>query len=63
MFKFYFWKKSRFHWRKNPSKKVVTVEEELDGINIDDIGNLMDFPRLMFIDEECGNIKVVVDGG
>ena len=63
MFKFYFWKKSRFHWRKNPSNKVATVEEELDGINIDDIGNLMDFPRLMFIDEECGNIKVVVDGG
>ena len=63
MFKFYFWKKSHFHGRKNPSNKVVTVEEELDGINIDDIGNLLDFPRLMFIDEECGNIKVVVDGG
>ena len=23
----------------------------------------MDLPRLMFIDEECGNLKVVVDGG
>ena len=34
------------------------VEEKLDGI-----GNLVDLPRLMFIDEECGNLKVVVDGG
>ena len=23
----------------------------------------MDLPKLMFIDEECGNLKVVVDGG
>ena len=22
----------------------------------------MDLPRLMFIDEECGNLQVVVDG-
>ena len=36
---------------------MFTIEEELDGI-----GNLMDLPRLMFIDEECGNPKVVVDG-
>ena len=34
------------------------VEEELDGI-----GKLVDLPRLMFIDEECENLKVVVDGG
>ena len=32
------------------------VEEELDGIDIDGIGNLVDLPRLMFIDEECGNL-------
>ena len=63
MFKFYFQRKSRFHWRRNPSNKVVTVEVELDGIDIGSIGNLMDLPRLMFIDEECGNLKVVVDGG
>ena len=42
----------------NPSYKVIMVEEKLDGI-----GNLVDLPRLMFIDEECGNLKVVVDGG
>ena len=33
------------------------VEEELDGIE-----NLVDFSRLMLIDEECWNLKVVVDG-
>ena len=47
----------------NPSDIVITVEEELDGIDIDGIRNLVDLPRLMFIDEECGNLKVVVDGG
>ena len=39
------------------------VEEELDGIDIYGIGKLVDLPRLMFIDEECENLKVVVDGG
>ena len=36
-----------------------TVEE----LNIDDIGNFQDSPRLVFTDEECGNLKVVNDGG
>ena len=63
-FKFYFRRKSRFHWGKNPSNKVVTVEEELNGTDINGVGKLMDLPRLiMFIDEKCGNLKVVVDGG
>ena len=35
----------------NHSDKVVIIKEELDGIYIDDIGNLVDLPRLMFIDE------------
>ena len=60
--KFYFWRKSRFFEEENP-QKVNTVEEEQDGINITGIGNLMDLPKLMFTDEECGNLKVVVDGG
>ena len=59
-FKFYFWRNSRFYWRGKSSNKV---EEEQDGIDINGIGNLMDLPKLMFIDEECGNLKVVVDGG
>ena len=42
----------------NCSDKFVMVEEVLD-----DIGNLVDLPRLIFIYEACGNLKVVVDGG
>ena len=37
--------------------------EELDGIGIDDIVNLEDSPRFVFIDEECENLIVVKDGG
>ena len=48
--------------KSNPSKKNI-VEEELDCIDIDDIGNLEDSPRLVFIDENCGNLIVVNDGG
>ena len=32
-------------------KIAVIVEEELDSIDIDDIGNLEDLPRLVFIYE------------
>ena len=49
--------------RLQPFRKNVIVEEELDCIDIDDIGNLEDSPRLVFIDEECGNLLVVNDGG
>ena len=43
----------------NLLKKNVIDEEELDGIDIDGIGNLEDSLRLVFIDEECGNLIVV----
>ena len=46
----------------NPSEKIVLIEEELDGIDRDDIVNLEDLLRLMLINEECGSPKVVVDG-
>ena len=46
--------------KHNPSGKIVIVKEELDGIDIDDIGNLEDLPTIVFIHEECGNIKVFV---
>ena len=62
-FKFYFWRKSRFYWRGKPSNKVNTVEEDQDGIGVDGIENLTDLPKLSFIDEDCGNLKVVFDGG
>ena len=32
------------------------VQEELDGIDRDDIGNLEDPIRIVLIDEECGNL-------
>ena len=47
----------------NPSGKVVIIGEELDAAEVDGIGNLVDLPRVMFIDCEYGNLKVVVDGG
>ena len=47
----------------NPLEKNVIVKEELDCINIDDIANLEDSHRLVFIDEECGNLMVFNDGG
>ena len=62
-FKFQFWRKERFYSGGRTSNKVDTVEEEQDGIDIDAIGNLTDLPKLMFIDEECWNVKVVFNGG
>ena len=46
---------------KNPPDKVVIVEELLDGIDVDGIGNLVDLPMPMFIHGEYENLKVVVD--
>ena len=39
----------------------MVVKEELDGIDIDNIGNLEDLLRIVFIHEECGNLKVFID--
>ena len=44
---------------KDLSQKAVIVEEDLEDIDIDDIGNLEDLPRLVFINEDCENPKVV----
>ena len=41
----------------------VKTDEELDGIDIDNIRKSEDLPRLVFINEECGKSKLVVDGG
>ena len=41
----------------------LIVNEELDSPDIDDIGNLEDLLRVVFIYEECGNLKVFVDDG
>ena len=37
----------------------MLVYRELDHFDIDDIGNIEDSPRLVFIDEEYGNLIVV----
>ena len=49
--------------KKQLFRKKFIVEEELDCIDIDDTGNLEDSPRLVLINEECGNLIVVNDGG
>ena len=48
-------RKSGFQRRRQP----FIVDEELDDIDIDDIWNLEDSRRLVFIVKECGNSKVV----
>ena len=45
-FSFLLKKNHRFIPEDNPSEKVVLVEEELDGIDIVDIGNIEDSPRV-----------------
>ena len=45
------------------SEKIVIVKEEVDGIDTDDIENLEDLLRMVFIHEECENLEVFVDGG
>ena len=44
--------------KKATHQKNIIFEKELDCINRDDIGNLEDSPRLLFIDKECGNLMV-----
>ena len=50
---------SHFHWRRQPFRKNAIVEEGLDGIDINEIGNLEDSPRLVFIGEEYQNLIVI----
>ena len=37
----------------------MLVLQEVDYIDINDIGNIKDSPRLVLIDEECRNLIVV----
>ena len=43
----------------NSSEKNVILEEELYYVDIDNIGNLEDSPRLVFINGECENLRIV----
>ena len=56
-------KKITVSLKKQPFRKNVIVEEELDCVDIDDIKNLEDSPTLALIDEECGNLIAVNDSG
>ena len=47
----------------NPQTILMQLRKNKMEFDIDGIGNVMDLPKLMFIDEEYGNLKVVVDGG
>ena len=38
----------------------MIVKEELDGIDIDDIENLKELLRIVFLHEDCGNLKVLL---
>ena len=58
-FQFYLTKNHVFLEEDIHSEKVVIVEKELDGNAINDIKKLEDLLRLVFIDEECWNLKVV----
>ena len=58
-----FLKNHGFIEEDKPSEKVVTAEEELHRFDIDDTENLQGLPRFVFINEKCGNLKVVSDGG
>ena len=40
----------RFIEGDNTSSKVVTMKEEVDAVKVYRIGNLVNIPRLMFID-------------
>ena len=45
--------------KSNSSEKNVIVEEKLYYVDIDNIGNLEDSPRLVFINGECENLRIV----
>ena len=66
-FFFYFssfiFKKNHFRIDEdNPQEKLIIVVQEQDDICIADTEKLEKLPRLVFIDNECGNANVVIDG-
>ena len=63
MFLVLFSKQIKFSMKKTTLQKNVIVEEELDGIGRNGIGNLDDLLKLMLINQDCWNPHVVVDGG
>ena len=60
-FSIFIFKKITVSLKKQPFRKKVIVEEELDCIDIDGIGNLE--ARLVFINEKCWYLVVVNNDG
>ena len=48
---------------RTPRLQKVVVFEGDKGIDKADIGNLEDLLRVVLINESCGNLKGVIDGG
>ena len=48
--------------KDNPQEKLIIVVQEQDGIYLADTEKLENLLRLVFIDNECGNANVIVDG-
>ena len=48
-----------FNEEGNPSQKIDIVDKGLDDIDINEVGNLEDLLGLVFLNEECGNLKEV----
>ena len=55
--------KIKFSMKKTSLQKIVIVEEDLDGIDRNGIGNLNDLLRLVLINKEWWNSNIVVHGG
>ena len=62
-FSTFIFKKHGFIEEDKLSENVVIFEEELDRFDIDGIENLENLPRFVFINKECGNLKVVNNDG
>ena len=54
-------KKANMYEKKN--RERLRSQKVVIGIDINDIGNLEDLLKVVFIDEKCGNLKVVIDAG
>ena len=64
IFQFYFKKITALFKKATSQKKLLQlIKRTIDDNDIDDIGNLDDSPRFVFIDEKCENLIVVNGDG
>ena len=60
-FSTFIFEKTRFHWRRQTFRKRCYRWGRTKPFDINDIENLQNLPRFVFIDKECGNLKLVND--